>query len=208
MNTKAASQPKRTKSANARLQQIAKVASGLFFEKGFTETTVRDISKVCNISMGHLYYYIKSKDDFPVIFGQIHLKNISKWENQVRKEMALRTPEVALRHAVRKYLRLIHERRKMILFWYRVAKSLKPEQLQGVIESEVRVINVFQQILETGTHKGQFKVSDPYLTAFHIEVLCHTWVLKRWYLHDRYTIEQFMDVCENNAVAMVRGRSK
>ena len=195
---------KRTKSADARLQQIAKVASALFFEKGFTETTVRDIAAACNISMGHLYYYIKSKDDFPVIFGELHLRNVNKWENSVRREMARRQPELALRYAIRKYLALIHERRKMLLFWYRVAKSLRPEQLKGVIESERRVIAVFEQILEAGNSKGQFNVADPYLTAFQIEVLCHTWVLKRWFLRDLYTIEQFMDICEENAVSMVR----
>jgi AcrR family transcriptional regulator len=205
MNDKATKKQKRTKSANAKLQRIAKIASTLFFEKGFTETTVRDISKACNISMGHLYYYIKSKDDFPVIFGEIHLKNISKWEYEVRREMLKSPPETTLRFAVRNYLHLIHARRKMMLFWYRVAKSLKPEQLQGVIESEVRVVNVFKQIVQTGVQQGQFKVSDPFLTAFQIEVLCHTWILKRWFLHDLYTIDQFVDICENNAVSMVRG---
>lgn len=205
MSNKEANKYKNSKSANAKLQRIARVASTLFFEKGFTETSVRDISKACNISMGHLYYYIKSKDDFPIIFGEIHLKNISKWESKVRREMLKSSPEIALRYAIEKYLFLIHARRKMMLFWYRVAKSLKPEQLQGVIESEVRVVNVFKQILETGVEKGQFKVSDPFLTAFQIEVLCHTWVLKRWFLHDLYTIEQFVEICQNNAVYMVRG---
>ncbi|MGA2368905.1 MAG: TetR/AcrR family transcriptional regulator [Dehalococcoidia bacterium] len=208
MNIKEVNKQKRTKSANAKLQRIARIASALFFEKGFTETSVRDISKACNISMGHLYYYIKSKDDFPVIFGEIHLKNVSEWESKVRREMLKSPPEITLRYAVRNYLHLIHARRKMMLFWYRVAKSLKPEQLQGVIESEVRVVNVFKQILETGAQHGQFDVSDPFLTAFQIEVLCHTWVLKRWFLHDLYTIDQFIDICENNAVSMVRGPSK
>lgn len=199
---------KRTKSADAKLQQIAKVAATLFCEKGFTETTVRDISKACNISMGHLYYYIKSKDDFPVIFSDIHLRHISKWENAVRKQMSRRTPEASFRYAIRKYMMLIHERRKMLLFWYRVSKSLKPEQLKGVIESEIMIVEVFKQILDEGNQKGQFQVVDPYLTAFQIEVLCHTWILKRWYLRNLYTINQFMDVCEDNLVSMVRRVSK
>ncbi len=202
-NTKAAAGRKRTRAANSKLQQIAETASALFFEKGFTETSVRDISSACGISMGHLYYYIKSKDDFPAIFGQIHLKNVSKWESEVRGEMLKSPPEKALRNAVKKYMRLVHDRRKMLLFWYRAAKSLKPEQLQGVIESEERVVNVFRQILEAGNREKRFKVRDPFLTAFQIEVLCHTWVLKRWFLHDIYSIDRFTDICVENAVSMV-----
>ncbi|MCX6004530.1 MAG: TetR/AcrR family transcriptional regulator, partial [Chloroflexi bacterium] len=56
---------KSSKSANANLQQISRAAADLFFEKGFWQTTTREIAEACNISVGTLYYYIKSKYDFP-----------------------------------------------------------------------------------------------------------------------------------------------
>ena len=56
---------KRNKATNARLQQISRVAADLFFEKGFWQTTTKEIAEACNISVGTLYYYIKSKYDFP-----------------------------------------------------------------------------------------------------------------------------------------------
>ena len=73
--------------ADARLLQIANVAAALFFEKGYVQTTTRDIGKACGISPGHLYYYINSKDDLPAMFAEIHKKDTDKWEKQIRKDM-------------------------------------------------------------------------------------------------------------------------
>ena len=69
--TKTTKAHKRKKSSNARLQQITRVAANLFFEKGFWQTTTKEIAEACNISVGTLYYYSKSKYDFPLIFSRV-----------------------------------------------------------------------------------------------------------------------------------------
>jgi AcrR family transcriptional regulator len=201
--------PEKSRKKNAApalsVKRIAKIAASLFFEKGYSQTTMREIGRACHISPGHLYYYIKSKEEFPVLFGEIRLNDITQWERKVRATMPDLKPEECLRKAVREYVYSIHKRRKMMLFWYSVARYLKREQLTGMYEIENRVIDVFREIIEKGRRKGEFGASDPFLTAFHVELVCQTWALKRYYLYKRYTIDQFADVCEQQAVLMARG---
>ncbi|MDD5494772.1 MAG: helix-turn-helix domain containing protein, partial [Dehalococcoidia bacterium] len=97
---------KSTKYANDRLQQISKVAASLFFKKGYWRTTTKEIAEACNISVGTLYYYIKSKDDFPRMFSKIQTSDVIKWEREVRKDMDNMEPEALLRKAVREYIYL------------------------------------------------------------------------------------------------------
>jgi AcrR family transcriptional regulator len=203
--TKSTKAHKRKKAANARLQQISRAAANLFFEKGYMQTTTKEIAKACNISVGTLYYYIKSKDDFPIIFSEIHKNDVDPWEKEVRKEMQDTPPEVLLRKAVRGFTYGVDKRQKMILFWYNASKYLNREQLKDVVDVEIRVVNLFKDIIEMGCRHGQFKSSDSFVTGYNIFMLSHTWALKRWWLKRLYTIEEYTKICEELAVSMARG---
>ncbi|OGO59877.1 MAG: hypothetical protein A2Z36_03230 [Chloroflexi bacterium RBG_19FT_COMBO_48_23] len=205
--TKATKAHKRNKSANARLQQISRVAADLFFEKGFWQTTTKEIAEACNISVGTLYYYIKSKYDFPLIFSKVHIRDINKWEKEIRKEIKDTAPEDLLRKAVRKLLYLVDLRDRMVLFWYNTGQHLEWEQLEDIVDTEFQIVALFKEIIDEGCRAGQFKTSDSLLTAVNIELICHTWALKGWHLYHFYTLEQYADICERHAVLMARGAS-
>src|SRR4030042_6823832 len=196
---------KRNKSANTRLQQISKVAANLFFEKGYMQTTTKEIAEACNISVGTLYYYIRSKDDFPTIFSEIHKNDISRWEKGIRDEMQDSPPEETLRKAVRLYAYEVDKRQKMVLFWYNVSRYLNREQLKGMLDVETKVVTLFKDIVEMGRRDGQFNCIDPFVAGYNIMMLCHTWALKRWWFKKLYTIEQYAKMCEELAISMARG---
>lgn len=193
--------------ADARLLQIANVAAALFFEKGYVQTTTRDIGKACGISPGHLYYYINSKDDLPAMFAEIHKNDIDKWEKQIRKDMKTMPPEELLKKAVLEHVYLIHLRRKMVVFWYHASLHLSDEQNAGIIGVETRVTNLYKDIVELGIERGQFRVSDPFLTACNIHMMCVLWALKRWLIKDTRSIDQYASVCVELVIPMVRGNT-
>ncbi|MBN2462159.1 MAG: TetR/AcrR family transcriptional regulator [Dehalococcoidia bacterium] len=205
--TKATKARKRKKSANAKLQQISRVAADLFFEKGFWQTTTKEIAEACHISVGTLYYYIKSKYDFPMMFSKVHIKDINKWEKEVRKEMPDTAPEEMLRKAVRKLIYLVDLRDRMVLFWYNTAQHLEWEQLEDIVNTELRIVALFKEIIDKGCREGQFKTSDSLMTAVDIELICHTWVIKGWHLYHFYTLEQYADMCEHRSALLARGSS-
>lgn len=198
---------KRNMSANDRLQQICRAASNLFFEKGFWQTTTKEIAEACNISVGTLFYHIKSKYDFPILFNKVHINDVDKWEKEVREVMENAEPEQILRMAVRKIVQLLDLRDRIILFWSNTAQHLEWEQLEDIVNTDLRVVAIFKEIIDKGCRAGQFKTSNSLLTAVNIEMICHTWVLKGWYLYHFYTVEQYAAICEQHAVLMVRGAS-
>ncbi|MCX5996074.1 MAG: TetR/AcrR family transcriptional regulator [Chloroflexi bacterium] len=197
----------RNPKADARLLQITNAAATLFFEKGYVQTTTRDIGKACGISPGHLYYYINSKDDIPAMFAEIHKSDIDKWEKQIRKDMKTMPPEELLKKAVLEHVHLVHLRRKMVVFWYHASLHLSDEQNAGIIGVETRVTNLYKDIVELGIERGQFRVSDPFLTACNIHMMCVLWALKRWLIKDTRSIDQYAGVCVELVIPMVRGNT-
>ncbi|MGA2159752.1 MAG: TetR/AcrR family transcriptional regulator [Dehalococcoidia bacterium] len=196
----------KSKKARAKLLQIVVAAEDLFHEKGYGPTTTRDIGEACNISPGHLYYYIKSKDDFPAMFRIIQKNSINKWEKAIRKEMKHVPPDEVLKLAVINYAYFIHIRRKMTVFWYHAAVQIKREDSAGIMAVETQAVNLFQEILESGCKQGQFHVKDPFIVASNIVMMCQTWALKRWLFKNRRTVDQYVDQIIELIDAMVKGK--
>lgn len=204
---KTISAPKKNMSTDDRLQQICKVASNLFFEKGFWQTTTKEIAEACNISVGTLFYHIKSKYDFPILFGRVHINDVDKWEKEVREVMDDAAPEQILGMAVRKFVQLLDFRDKIILFWASTSQHLEWEYVEDIVNTDLRVVSLFKEIIDKGCREGQFKTRNSLLTAINIEVICHTWLMKGWYLYHFYTPEQYAAICEQHAVLMARSAS-
>jgi AcrR family transcriptional regulator len=198
----------RNEKANAKLLEIVNAASELFHWKGYGATTTRDIGKACGISQGHLYYYIKSKEDIPGMFLAIQDHEVDNWEKVVRMGFGKLPPEKLLKRAVRQYTELVHLRRKMVTFWYHAAIQIRPEQSAAIRQNEIRVVRVFQEILELGNKEGQFQASDPFLFACNIHMMCCTWALKRWHIKDSRSINQYADVVVELVSSMARGNTE
>jgi hypothetical protein len=155
--------------------------------------------------VGTLYYYIKSKNDFPIIFSKVHISDIDNWEKEVRREMKQTATEEMLRKAIRKLVHLIALRDRMVLFWYNTSQHLEWEQLEDIVNTELRIVAIFKEIIDKGCREGQFKTDDSLLTAVNIELICHTWALKGWHIFHFYTVEQYSEICEQHAILMARG---
>ncbi|MGD0354054.1 MAG: TetR/AcrR family transcriptional regulator [Dehalococcoidia bacterium] len=198
-------QNRRKRSAVAKRRQIAEVAANLFFKKGFMQTTTKELAEACGMSVGTLYYYIKSKNDFPQMFCEIHNSDLDIMEKEIHKEMLVNTLENTLRKAVKQYLYWIDRRSKLIMFWYDTVRYLSQDQLRAITHAEFRAIGYFEEILEKGKKEGSFKFRDLRVTAYSIELLCHEWILKAPFLRGQYTLEEYSNLCQDMAVALARG---
>lgn len=192
--------------SSSRLQDISQVAASLFAQKGYAQTTTKEIAQACNISVGTLYYYIKSKRDFIKIFVDMHADDIQRWEKKVRKELQHTPPEKILRKAVREFVHGVDRRKDMITFWFHTSKILAREELELIFEVERRTNNVFKEIIEAGCKQGVFKSSDPAVDAIGIHTLCQMWALKNWFFAGTYTPTDYARLCSEMAVAMVKGQ--
>lgn len=196
------------KKVSSKLLGIVQTAAELFHQKGYASTTTRDIANACNISPGHLYYYIKSKEEFIEIFRKIQESDLEKWEKVVRKLMKRLPPDELLNEAVREFIYYIHMRRRLAIFWYYAFSETNDEQRAGIAQVETRTINLFKEMIELGCKAGQFHVNNPFVLACNIHSMCVAWALKRYLLKPRCTLEEYADECVEYVTAMVKGTSE
>jgi AcrR family transcriptional regulator len=58
----------KTKKSKETYERVLATAMRLFKEKGYQNTTVRDLSKESELGLGAIYYYFKSKEDLVQVF--------------------------------------------------------------------------------------------------------------------------------------------
>ena len=185
------------------MKQIVKTAAELFFKNGYRQTTTRQIAEVCGISQGNLYYYIKSKDDFFNLFVQMTTDKMKEYDQEIRDQMPFISYSEALTMKIREALVLQDTIQDTILFWYRESRNMSHRHLKQLIKLEYEANDLLRNIIEAGRKKGEFKIKDPELAAYYIVMLEHMWALKRWHLRKHYTLEDYIQRCQDAALGIV-----
>jgi TetR/AcrR family transcriptional regulator, cholesterol catabolism regulator len=199
---------KPNKRINSKLRMIAEIAVTLFVEKGYWQTTAKDVAEACNMGVGTLYHYIKSKDNFPALFGQILKEEFQVFETKIRNEFNRFPPDELMNRTVKEYIHWCDNRRKIIIFWYDIYIYAKREQLKAALDVENGVIHIFQEIIDTGCQAGIFHTKDSIMTAHAILEVCNSWALKQWRLRRIYTLKQFTKSCQQRALSMAYGQGE
>jgi len=169
--------------------QIAMGASKLFIKKGYSQTSIRDISKATGLTIGNLYDYITRKEDVLfLVFDVFH----SIWTNRLEEEgvFEIEDPVKQLKTAVQKMLKLVNSYRDMVLLMYTETKLLPKEFIKIIMEKESGLVQCFEKILERGVEKGVFKIKHPFLIANIIVYLLSIEPLRGWNLRGRYKVEE------------------
>jgi TetR/AcrR family transcriptional regulator, cholesterol catabolism regulator len=165
--------------------QIARAALPLFIDKGYNQTTIREIADAGKISMGLLYKYISSKDDILyLVYKEMiekHFLALSKVVNPKRQD-----PIAELKNSMELLLKLVHEDPKKFLFLYSDSRFLNRKALKAVLTDEMRMVQHFQLILEKGVKSGVFDIKDPFLTAVFLVYLVMIDPIRGWGYRKKY----------------------
>jgi uncharacterized protein YbcI len=97
---------------------IARKASKLFIKKGYSQTTMREISRTTGINLGNLYNFIDSKEDILCMVFHMFHNPTTDW---MAKDgiLDIDDPVEQMRVSLRKVLELIHEYKDEIFLMYR-----------------------------------------------------------------------------------------
>ena len=169
--------------------QIALGASKLFIKKGYSQTSIREISKATGLTIGNLYDYITRKEDvLYLVFDVFH----SMWTGRLEEEgvFEIEDPVKQLKTAVQKMLELVSTYREMILLIYTESKLLPKDFLKIILQRESGLVECFEKILKKGAERRVFKVKDPFLLANIIVYLLSIEPLRGWNLKRRYKVEE------------------
>jgi len=170
--------------------QICDAAIRLFSQKGFHQTSVREVAEACGLGIGTLYSYIKTKED---ILYLVYRRILETFEaRMLEATQGIENPRLQLKAALEATLKIYDECQDVVVLLYQESHALGRQGLQSLFEVDRTYVGVFREILEQGNRAGSFAVKDPHLLAVCILFLCAVWDLKRWNLRG-YTLETVIE---------------
>jgi AcrR family transcriptional regulator len=164
-----------------RRKQIITAASKLFFEKGFDQTTMREISRASGLTMGSLYDYVRSKDDILVLVYKdvVERFRLGLGGNEpVNLDVNPENLETILRRSMKQMYKLT----KAVQLLYRESWSRRKNVHLQMREIDRTYVENFTRLLLNGQQKGSFQVKNPAVTADLILLLVALPAIREWSL--------------------------
>ncbi len=163
-------------------QKIVNGACKVMFEKGYHLTTIREIAKACNMSMGQLYHYISCKDD---ILFLIHRHMQKLWYDQLENSgvESIKNPIQRLDKVIRHTQEFMLQNKKLIQFVYTESKYLDKRHLHVILEMDNNnVVGFYRRLLnEISRHtplKGDLNFKANLITYLGVFLALRGWNLK------------------------------
>ena len=167
-------------------KKIIEAASTLYVQKGFTATSIEEISEKAGVSLPVTYHYVKKKSEI--------MKMIYAFQENLIKEIkGVDDPEEKLAIAVVLYFKVMDGQGEKVLLMYQKSSSLDKASKSKVMQLEVQVSQIFSGIIEEGIQSGIFNAVDVDLMAYNIILMAHMWVLKRWHFKKRLSFDNYID---------------
>lgn len=177
---------------SVRKQTIIDTAAELFHKKGYSSTSLRDVSDVLGITKPALYHYVKNKNELLTIIYTQAFENIFKDTYEI-SNMDL-SPEKKLKRIIRHHItNIIMKDLSMFSVFFSEESQLPRKDFNKIREEKQRYTEILVKIIKEGMAKGVFIKTDPKLQAYAIIGMCN-WIYK-WYNvgKTKFTPEQIGD---------------
>jgi len=182
-------------------RKIIDTASVLYARKGFSATSIEEISEMAGVSLPVTYGYIKNKSEIMRMIMEDVLKIFG--ESLTGELKGIEDPEEKLAIAVVLYFRVVDKHKEKALLLYQKSSSLDKASRGRVMQLEVEVSEIFSRIIQEGIDKGVFRDVDVDLAAYNVIITAHMWVLKSWHFKKRLSLEKYIDLQLTNILAML-----
>ncbi|SES24151.1 TetR/AcrR family transcriptional regulator [Psychrobacillus sp. OK032] len=136
-------------------QVIMENAFLLFSEKGYTQTSVEDISKASGYSKGHIYYHFENKEKLFVLLAQKSMREwFAKW---LEKEPSFSTATEKW-YGMAMHV-LYNYQTPLLKAGQELASDPKssPESVKKLFELAVIPMDSYRSIFQEGVEHGEFK---------------------------------------------------
>jgi AcrR family transcriptional regulator len=175
-----------------RREHIARAVAPLLVKKGYGQTSIREIAEACNMSMGHLYYYIGGKEDVLQIMMDYDLHFYVNFIKKIIHSSQSLKPTEALIKVIDQFFRATDSASDFTLFFYQETKNLQPSARKIIMDREKGLIAEFEKLLRRGCEAGEFQIDNIHVTANNIVIMGHMWALRRWLLGKSCTLDEYI----------------
>jgi AcrR family transcriptional regulator len=168
-------------------ERILEEAVKLFYERGFTGTTLDDIAAELGVTKPFIYTHFRGKVELlaalckPTI--ELSLEAVSNAAARVG------TPTERLRHAITDFTKVVLQRQPNIAIYFREEKNLAPEALAEINALRRRFDHVLSDLLIEGIKAGEFEIQDHSLAALALGGMI-SWAYTWYRPGGRLTLEQ------------------
>ncbi|GGP08426.1 TetR/AcrR family transcriptional regulator [Oceanobacillus neutriphilus] len=162
---------KQTKSMLTK-KKIADAAKHLFIQKGYTATSIENISDATGVSKGNIYYHFESKEGlFIYVLDEWEKEWMEQWEEQ-KKQYSSTTEQL---HGIAKHFVINDYNHPLTnvadeFFNHENSNTLIQNQLYKTINTR---ISYSQELLSEGISSGEFKTDDSLLLAKIFDTLLY-----------------------------------
>jgi TetR/AcrR family transcriptional regulator, cholesterol catabolism regulator len=185
-----------------RRKEIFDEAIRLFNKKGLANTSVREIAEASGLTIGGLYYYIKSKDEifYTVTENSVHFHESIK---NFRKTLGDVSPTEAFRKCLKYWLTISPYAMEQTIFVEREKIRMSPKMQEKQSNTTRHFIHFFEDMLKDGIAAGQFEVENITLIAFLAYMLRGLFAVKQWFLADLITPEEYATQMTNVILKLI-----
>ncbi len=168
-----------TAGAGSRREELLRIAARLFAEKGFKNTTVRDIADAAGILSGSLYHHFDSKESMvDEILSGFQAELFGRYEEILASDRPAREK---LEDAVRLSFEAIERHRHAVAVFQNEADHLAAyERFSYLADRNRRFREIWLALLTEGAEAGELR-SDLDLAVIYRFIRDTVWVAVRWY---------------------------
>src|SRR3954453_819681 len=151
--------------APSRRRAIEDIASGLFHDRGYAATSVRDIARALDIRGASLYAHVTSKED---VLWAIVDRAASAFEtaaDRAAAATAVRDPAERLSGLVRAHVEAIAADPQLASVFVSEWRHLSPERRSAILARRDAYEGRFREVIVEGMASGDFGSTDPGLAA-------------------------------------------
>jgi AcrR family transcriptional regulator len=186
-------------------ERILEEAVKLFYQRGFTGTTLDDIAAELGVTKPFIYTHFRSKTDLlaalcmPTI--ELSLEAVS------RAAKGTGSPTERLYCAVVDFTQVVLSRQANIAIYFREEKNLSPGALGEINALRKKFDRVLSKLLAEGAAAGEFDVKDVSLAALAIGGMI-SWAYTWHRPEGRLALDEMCERMADLALQMVGARSK
>jgi len=149
--------------------RILNGARKIFLEKGYDQTSMRNIAQEINYSPGSIYFYFKDKSE---IFHELHKEGFRLLLNQLKVLEKVGDPFERLKASGRVFIQFAQENKDYYNLMFIVDEPVKDSLPEGFLIAE-EAINYMQGIVKECQLKGRFIDMDTEYFTFLIISVVH-----------------------------------
>ncbi len=173
----ARSAPQQRKPTVVRTREILEVAARLFAERGYAETTMRNICSAVGLTLGSLYYHVESKE---AVLVHIVTDTGGAFVADMRRICERDVPVVDCAYEVaRRWMYEVDHFRDQWRVLIREQWRIRGPQYREVLDLRRETEVLVERLLERGVREGSIRPHDVRLTSMAIAGLMNSTL--QWY---------------------------